>query len=474
MTKYNKQFFEEVKLNVKELPIDEVIERYGANVKRRGRTINVECVHHPGDMTCASISTKINILKCFKCDKAYDSIAYIMDTEGLDFCETVMDIAVRFGIVSQRDVEENTIQQYANRYANRYNNFNKNTKKSVVKNVASQYKRREYEAINDIASPEILDKVFRTFAKSRSLLNGSRLIASDKKYLLSRMLTENDIAKYGFFSMPPTAIMPMFIKALKKYHNLDENVLSKIPGFYKDTKGNYTFNTVNGIGIPILNERKQVVGIQIRLNELKTNANANKKYNRYFWFSSSSLKDGCTDGTSSGSPVDVVYPNISKDKWVNSIHITEGKFKTIFLSRYTNSICISVQGVGNWTSIPKTISKIEALNKIKIDSVFIDFDGDLAEKIQVCSNAQKMSSTIKKENHINDIFYCTWDDSFGKGIDDLILNNNIDKIKIINKNFFDYNYNLLLKELQSKNTTFEELSTEERKDIFFEKVFEKA
>ena len=123
--------------------------------------------------------------------------------------------------------------------------------------------------------------------------------------------------------------------------------------------------------------------------------------------------------------------------------------------------------------IESVIDSIQKTKSIKFKRVFVCYDGDLAFNPQVNRQAQMMSDKILESFPDLEIYYSLWDTKFGKGIDDVIYNKNIDKIKFIDKNSLDSMYSELIKSLESLGFTFEELSEEDRAKLFIKEIYNK-
>ena len=453
--------------DVKNLDIQTVIELYGARTRSSGSTTNVLCDFHTGaKFSHASINRNKNRFNCYLCKISYSAIDYVMNLKNIEFKMAALDIAITTNLISK----EEALTYCSEKEKVQFLNTKINPRKIIVP------QRKDNSDQTDRASKEIIDKVFKTFSKSYELNNGSRLTKHDKEYLLSRNLSEQDIDRIGFFSLPTKNIMPYLKKYLKDVYGYEESILKGVPGFFKDDKGNYTFKQHRGIGIPILSSDGSIAGIQIRLSKkliLKIDDEGSTKELRYLWFSSATLPKGCCDGVCSGAPIDVLYPNVPDFEISTDLFISEGKMKTIVISNYAKATALSVQGVGNWNGIESVIDSIQKTKSIKFKRVFVCYDGDLAFNPQVNRQAQMMSDKILESFPDLEIYYSLWDTKFGKGIDDVIYNKNIDKIKFIDKNSLDSMYSELIKSLESRGFTFEELSEEDRAKLFIKEIYNK-
>jgi hypothetical protein len=409
------------------LPIETVMEDFGIKLYRCGKNYNAFSPFRTGNRsrTSFTISPKLNIFKDWVTGQAGDAIKFVSLLENVSYPEAALILARKYGYITEEEFQGR-----------------KKFTKKLSEDLERKHNKIEKEE-HKIAPEVILDKVFRLF------LSHAKLSDEHKKHLLfERKLSEEDIEKHMFFSFPSRAIMRKLLKDIENAFGGYDNpldVLKDVPGFYKRKGGSFTFAKYKGIGIPIKNAFDQIIGIQIRSDEVK------EGYSRYLWFSSSFAiddPDGKVEfGTSSGSPIDVVIPSVIK---YSVLFITEGKFKAIKIANTYNCIAISVQGIGNWRNIFSVIKEIESSEKIKekyygkdfvVKNVFMAFDSDICYNVAVFNQLKKMTDTLLEEKPGLNIYYTYWDINYGKGIDDLINNGgHKDKIKKYEKSVWDSRY----------------------------------
>lgn len=450
--------FDEIFERVNELPIEEVIEKEGYNLKKVGSSY---CMHSPfrkgSSESSFTISPQKKIFKDWVIPECTgNATKFVSLTQNLTYFEAGFKIALDFGIIDDKLYDDV---------------INKSKRPREILIYEKKFCKSEKQ-ISTIAEVEILDKVFNIFISLCKISeNHCKLLKTE------RGLSEDDIKLYKFFTFPTRAIIRKFLGEIEKNFG-NQDVLKGIPGFFK-RKGeeNYTFLTTKGIGIPIFNENKLIVGIQIRKDTIKEGEQ------RYTWFSSSFAIDDPKDktelGTSSGSPIDVVYP-IGKIR--KGIFITEGKFKAIQIAKKYQCIAISVQGVSTWKPIIPIIKNIETIVKKinplwEIGRIYTAFDADMACNYNVYKQLFNMTNNISINLKI-DIDYLFWDVNLGKGIDDIILNGQIISITNYNKILFDKSYKHLIKkiieeneEIHNESEIVTKLTSLEFKD-YFDKYFE--
>lgn len=463
-----KEFFEYVVEKVREIGIVSLFSLYGFSYQNTSKSYKyVDCPFHGGSMQDkdANIHERHNGFICYQCNvKPLSPIGYIMELRGLDFKSAVFDIAIKSGIVSSSDVDE---------YYEAFE-LKRPLPKETYKIKLPEELKRDTAEPNPVAPDHLLDKVYRIFRQGNSLLKGgSKLSKEHRKYLIDRKLSEEDIEDGKYFTLPALYIVNAIIQILKVKYNLGEEALEYIPGFYRDKNGKITFKYYDSIGMPIINARKVCKGIQIRLNKEIIYEKKNGKVGRlrYIWLSSDDIPEGCSCGAGPGTPVDVTYPKTDKSTWSKNLFITEGKFKAQQLSKFTNAIVISVQGVGNWRDVISEIRDIQLITNNLIEKLFICYDADIAYKSQVNMHASNMSNALQEEFPSMPLFYCLWNPDDGKGIDDLIFNEKTNTIKLVQKNVYSKLYSLIIKNVKEEGFNFDELSDEVKSKIFIECIY---
>lgn len=430
MTRY--ELLDDLKERILQIPIKEIIDSRISEYRYGKYLCPFHDDHTPNNFHIFELT---NTYKCFACGEGGNAISFIMAYDNLSYSAAIFRIAVEQGLIVEKDIENTS---------------------SEILDLRKKKKIKSEKVEPEIADVDTLDKVYRIFMKGNTLIGKSKLSEEHLMKLKNdRYLSEENIKKTGYFTFPNGFIMKSFLKELMK-EGLDTDVLKKVPGFYYNRKSDsYVFSKLKdttGFGIPILNVDGKVVGIQIRTDD----------DGRYQWFSSvfvNSVKvKNYTDGTSPGTPVSVFYPETINCR---TIFITEGHFKAKKITETFDAISISVQGVNNWKDIPNVIHTLKERYGY-LQNIMIAFDADMARKETVLQPAIKMgialtgltldkemdndlykvlhvgnkskfknASTYGKEaeriseylrEHVFDfhIYYCLWDEQYGKGIDDLL------------------------------------------------------
>lgn len=268
------------------------------------------------------------------------------------------------------------------------------------------------------ASDEMLDKAYRALLSLPYLA----LSEEDKKQLLRRGLTEEDIVRNGYASVPSLnhASALIFEQYLKLYDDLNieaarasiprlkhvtkaeialgmkiaddllaEGItLNNVPGFYRICD-KWTMMLEPGILIPARNFQHQITAIQTRR---RSNSGL-----RYMTLSSKGLDSGVTDGiTRYHIPVDCPPPSPN-----TQVLITEGPLKAdvaySLLKRmgHDNVVFIAFQGVNNIRELP-AVAKV--LHEAGVREVFNAFDMDKLVNLSVMQAGIKMAKIFEQEN----------------------------------------------------------------------------
>lgn len=460
-----RQFLEQMIEDIRSMDMSNIIGRYISLPKRVSGGYQGLCPFH-NDTRLGSfvVTPRKGIFKCFACDAGGDAIKFVSLYRGVNYVEAAFQIGLDENIITSSEYEEYFGKR---RY---YKKEIKNIERAEIRKAAKKNKSNK-------ASNDVLNLVFGMF------LSFLKLSSQHEEYLKrERKLSKEIIEERAYRSYPTPGAMKKLVKAIEENKDneilkrgairnkeLDKGasfvdaVLSTIPGFFqKEKKGEWewTFPYNKGILIPIRNAKGLVVGLQVRRDR------KDEDRGRYFWFSSSFAlyNDSFKYGTSSGSPLDVLYPKDKKPSQV--LFITEGRFKSEAIVENINSVCISVQGVGNWHNIYNEIKVAEKRTKENYPDfrgftrVYIAFDSDMSYKYQVYQQLKRMSDHIeKKEDDVESplrIFYLHWTEGF-KGIDDLLLSSDLSDpntlaslFTVHRKEYWDNEYEKQLRELLKK------------------------
>lgn len=392
------EFIENMVEKVKSVPVEKIVGRR-INLQWKGRHLMGLCPFHRDTKIGSFVVTPDKgMWKCFTCGQDYagHGIKFAMLFDNKDFLESCFQIAMDESIISYDE----------------YERYSKKATSTEVKKMERKCFSYEKKKKNPIAEPDVLHEVYENF-KSLCTLSDKHREHLEKVRQLSAERIERD-----YFSFPVTHKYKLVSK-LKELGNYDDDLLLKVPGFFWDIKSSkIDFMSVKGIGILIRNMYGKVVGIQIRKDTIKPGES------RYIWFSSTfaaSKPELYKGGVGCGSPRDIIIPENPK----HILCLTEGRFKGEKIAE-KGSIAMSVQGITTWKGIVDEIKVLhEAYN---IRKIYFMFDADMLGNTGVFDNIIAMYNAIKMEIGDISIFYNIWRIEHGKGIDDVIVNNNLSKV----------------------------------------------
>ena len=330
--------------------------------------------HHPGSFKVFSAN---NRFKCFSCGAFGNSIDLVQQVRQCEREEAVALLAKHFFHEAAKPVQHKEM-------------------------------RKEMTC----APLSVRHVVYDIFRHGMSLAGKKEKKLNDKhhQYLLDRGISEAEIERYGYFSMPDRSVLPFLCKALHQA-GLDESILVEVPGFYRwKNNGKIDMSVTQGIGIPMHTTEGKIAGIQIRRDVLQSELDS-----RYVWFSSSWINENnkakqlLDGGATPGSPIDVIR---KKDE--NRVIVTEGHFKAMRAAEHYGCTALSLQGIGAGNGISAVLKELK-----KVKTVILAFDGDLVFNENVFLQEKKLYERLKEDYVIKAL---TWDVREGKGIDD-VLNN---------------------------------------------------
>lgn len=424
-------FFKSVLEEVKKISITDIVEEY-VTVKRNPYSDNdAHCPFHADESFGSfKLNDEMNIYKCFSCGEGGNGIRFVMEMEKIEYKEAVMKIAYMHNIVTKSQAEAY------------FKGVSGDTKVRPVERKA----RAKSDDVVDKASVEVLDGLFSAF------MDTCTLSEAHQEILKGRGLSDEEIQVGGFFTFPEASqdFLLRFYKTMAE-RGLDSQELKHVPGFvtadhYGEMKNGqkkylYVFTNKKGIGIPVRNSHGQVVGIQIRQDDV------DKDQKRYTWFSSTYAqhKNIYKHGTPAGAPLHTTYSN--GERFNNVVFITEGIFKSIAISKHFGSTAISLQGVGNFQEIVEELNGIEK-KQGEIKYIFVAHDADMVENVNVYLHLKKLVNQIKEAFPHIKFYNAMWDESYGKGIDDLIHNQETAHLKRVDMDEFMAAYDSIIEPLE--------------------------
>lgn len=368
-------------------------------LSRKGANYQMLCPFHSDSRLGSFVVSPIrNRYTCFACGESGDGIDFIKNTKDMSYKQAVQFIAENLGYVEEGE------SVFKNK---------KGGNQKIFKNLKEE-KRRKKEELERVADIENLNKVYQ------EMTNFFGLSEEDRQYLNQRGIANQLIERNKYFSLPKTNYMiEQFIKTL-----INKGIsTSYVPGFYefKNTTQTTMLYGKRGIGIPMMDAKRRIVSIQFRMLEENSDFDL-----RYFFLSSV----GRDKGAKSNASLDVNYPSKINN---NSVFVTEGNFKGIVLSEFTSSTAISLQGVnsyveGEFKSVFKGINENYSLINREVRNVVIAYDADWVSNEAVRESLEVVVNFFINETGF-DVYLALWDEKYGKGIDDVIVNGNASQLK---------------------------------------------
>ena len=83
---------------VNEIPISDLIERYGVHLVRKGSNLYGVCPFHDDTNPSMSVVNDKGIYKCFSCGAGHSHFDFVMNLQNMEFVEALKDICDKFGI----------------------------------------------------------------------------------------------------------------------------------------------------------------------------------------------------------------------------------------------------------------------------------------------------------------------------------------------------------------------------------------
>lgn len=400
-----------------------------------GYTLKSGCPFHGGKEPGSFFVYNDGHYHCFSCQAHGRIIDFVAQIYGCSAYEAAEKIAEEEGLVDATG-----------------KNYKKDFKPVVVKPVTETVKL-DYE---------LLDKFYAYLQKWFGINR-----TDEKKLREERFLSLIRIRRdYFSFSTNGRNVKDLFVGFKKLYPEYTDKQIASVPGVYlRDNELNLV--AFNGIGILIRDADEKIVGVQCRRDRVE------KGQAKYIWLSSATASEwkNCSGGASCGSPQDVLYPVIARNRC--NICIAEGKFKTEILAQQGNT-GISVQGVGNFKGIETQIKKV--CEKCKINGIYIFYDGDSLKNTGVFKQLRALYDTLT-ENTGLPVKIALWNEHNGKGIDDLYLSHEgkiSGLVKYVDDSFFSVYDGILMKLEKETGKLLEKLGKGSERNIFLKQLEEQV
>lgn len=343
---------------------------------------------------------------------------------------------------------------------------------------------QDYVPANPKAPVEVLNAVYG------ALIENCHLKTEHYEHLTgaSRAMQNSEIKERMYRSFPAKPWNTL--KAVQDH--IDAAAFEGVPGLFTNKYG-WSISGAPGILIPYRNERNQITGFQIRVDnpgfktvtqgtfkdkvtaeiiekpnlvqvkingkvfkeerlsldesiELMGDGNFGsvtlKKGQRYFWLSSVNKEKGT--GAGNPLPIHVAVPSTKLANWnVGEVHesksvwITEGALKADIavehMERIYRSGLISDQEnsptILGLPGVSTWYSVMPMLKAMKTSIVTLAYDMDILSNQDVLKAMKDFMLHLKKEGYI--VRVAMWDEKDGKGIDDMFLNSKFPQVRTI-------------------------------------------
>ena len=339
------------------------------------------------------MNIKKGIGHCFNCCETADSASYYAAHTGLSLNDARNDIRKRLNIPDEKG----------------------NLPERMV------YKEKTQE---ELAPIEVRDRTYRAFLEE--------LILTQKNYdnLRARGFTDDDIVAKGYKTFP-SAENTSFEDLCRRLLNKG-CTLAGVPGFYKNTKNEWTFVRLTpGIIIPQIGIHNQIEGFQIRKDDDIRREYDGELEAKIVWFSSKGKSHGTGPHVTVHIATDFIYDRDKKQYEPvlhgNKVTLTEGGMKADLCACLldNHASLIAVQGVHALNPLKEALI---ALKPFGLKTVNVAFDMDYLTNKNVKEAMEKVTALIKElgleyENLMN-WEYKQKDESgnefFLKGLDDYL------------------------------------------------------
>lgn len=284
-----------------------------------------------------------------------------------------------------------------------------------------------------IADPDTLDKVYR------ALLQELTLSPEHRENLRKRGLNDTEISLREYKTITKETKRSKIVKNLVA--RFGPETCKKVPGIFMkqgDKKAYWTLAGASGIIIPVRD-------IQGRIVALKSRANSpGKDGPKYSYITSVGREGAVQDGPGAMPAVHLPVPatcvqaplytradNGGSAGWITEpdatrtcqpagvapilrVRLTEGELKADIATVLSGNLTISIPGVSTWRPA------LPVLRELAPEKVLLAFDVDMHQNYNVARALQNTTIALQTEGF--DVELETWQEQWGKGIDDVLAN----------------------------------------------------
>lgn len=286
-----------------------------------------------------------------------------------------------------------------------YNNLDENE----YKRLAEERRKKMHKMKKPGAKLQPEGEIDNTY---RCFLDNLELSSMHHEDLLSRGLSEGAIQANMYKTISNDNLIAISRRLIE-----DGCKLEGIPGFFQLYNGKYTFRELSpGFFVPYRNEKNEIVGIQMRVDESARYVDENgKKSPKYFWVSSDGFSNGCGSGSPAHWACDYYWDGEKFQPVITSkkcIGITEGALKGDIFYNLTGIPCICIAGVNIYNSAEDAFKKAWKLG-FRVLFLLFDMDSESNEDVQKAFEIIK----VKAQRIGFHVIRATWK-RYIKGVDD--------------------------------------------------------
>lgn len=299
------------------------------------------------------------------------------------------------------------------------------------------------DAQPELAPIEQRDRVYRALLASCALASKHLRQLKSRKFSAHQieLMRAEGLGSLGGYRGRAALVQRLCDSGLIGYEDLQG-----VPGFYVNKYGQWTLAGAPGLLIPSCDEEGRIQGLQIRPSKPKRGA-------KYIWLSSARQADN--GGTSSGSPVGIIYPESWRSdqeitfREITRVGVTEGYFKAQALAEATKLPVIWFAGTGVPSRVIALIKRLDSPSEI---TLFYDGDWRTNPKVREAMCKMGLLLSTYREDGLVSVSAVGWHSKYGKGIDDALLKG---KMPYDEEHFQRYDMGIDLQRLQAvQRSTF--------------------
>jgi predicted P-loop ATPase len=229
------------------------------------------------------------------------------------------------------------------------------------------------------------------------VLGRFRPVAQTLAELYRRRFTPEEVQRLGYGRAPDNDRV-----ALELEQKLGRNALTGTPGFWQGNDGVHLFEPKGGLSaVPVRSVAGKIYALRIRTDD------PNRKW---IWWSYPAV-----EGVLRPAFKALVHvPLHTEDMRNGTVILTEGEVKADLTTLRTGVLCISIPGVSQWSLA------LPVLKELGAKRVVLAFDTDARRKKGVAGALQRCAAALSGEGYQAAV--AVWDETAGKGIDDVLTN----------------------------------------------------